>query len=65
MNKIYYINIKGRTLEGRNLKELLSRAVNQKRNMDRIACLQNRMHGQGSIENTSGSFGNTCRAATI
>ncbi len=34
MGKIYYVNIKGRTLESRNLKELLARAVSTKRNMD-------------------------------
>ena len=34
MNKIYYVMIKGRTLESRNLKHLLSRAVAEKRNLD-------------------------------
>jgi hypothetical protein len=35
MGKVYYIMIKGRTLESRDLKELLARAVSEKRNMDR------------------------------
>jgi hypothetical protein len=35
MNKVYYVTIKGRTLESRNLKELLTRAVAEKRNQTR------------------------------
>ena len=35
MGKVYYVMIKGRTLESRDLKELLARAVSEKRNMDR------------------------------
>jgi hypothetical protein len=35
MNKIYYVMIKGRTLESRNIKHLLARAVAEKRNLDR------------------------------
>jgi hypothetical protein len=46
MNKIYYVNIKGRTLESRNLKELLARAVCAKRSLDRASHLQARFHGQ-------------------
>jgi hypothetical protein len=33
MNKIYYVMIKGRTLESRNIKHLLARAVAEKRNI--------------------------------
>jgi hypothetical protein len=35
MAKIYSVMIKGRTLESRNLRELLARAVSEKRNSDR------------------------------
>jgi hypothetical protein len=35
MERVYSVNINGRTLEGRNLKELLARAVSAKRNTDR------------------------------
>ena len=46
MNKIYCISIKGKTLESRNLKELLARAVEQKRKSDRAFMLQNLSRGQ-------------------
>jgi hypothetical protein len=53
MNKIYYVTIKGRTLESRNLKELLARAVSEKRNL-------NRRHspaaGRTLIGNSSGFY---------
>jgi hypothetical protein len=42
MGKVYYVMIKGRTLESRNLKELLARAVSEKRNLDRKFRLQAR-----------------------
>jgi hypothetical protein len=58
MNKVYYVIIKGRTLESRNLKELLARAVNEKRNQNRKSLLQARM-------NASDPRGNTCQAAAI
>jgi hypothetical protein len=35
MNKIYHVVINGRTLESRNLKELLARAVTEKKNLNR------------------------------
>lgn len=34
MNEIYRVTIHGKVLEGRNLRQLLSRAVAEKRNMD-------------------------------
>jgi hypothetical protein len=34
MKKYYSVMIKGRTLESRNLRELLARAVNEKRKSD-------------------------------
>jgi hypothetical protein len=46
MNKIYYVIIKGRTLESRNLKELLARAVSEKRNLDRVSHLPTRSLSQ-------------------
>jgi hypothetical protein len=49
MGKIYYVMIKGRTLESRNLKELLARAVTEKRNLDRKARI--RSCPQGLTEN--------------
>jgi hypothetical protein len=48
MKKVYYISIKGKTLESRNLRELLARAVAQKRNADRALMLQNLSRGQAS-----------------
>jgi hypothetical protein len=40
MGKVYYVSIQGRTLESRNLKELLARAVSEKRSRDRKYRLQ-------------------------
>lgn len=48
MNKVYYIMIKGKTLESRDLKQLLARAVAQKRNSDRAFMMQNLSRGQRS-----------------
>ncbi len=50
MNKVYYVTIKGRTLESRDLKELLARAVSHKRSMDRESQLKAAFHGQASVE---------------
>jgi hypothetical protein len=55
MNKVYYIMIKGKTLESRDLKQLLARAVAQKRNSDRAFMTQNLSRGQGSNGNPSGA----------
>ena len=49
MNRIYSVIIKGRTLESRNLKELLSRAVSEKRNLDRNFRLQVQFGGRPPI----------------
>ena len=51
MYKVYYISIKGKTLESRNLRELLARAVAQKRISDRALVLQNLSRGQASNMN--------------
>jgi hypothetical protein len=52
MAKVYYVMIKGRTLESRNLKELLARAVSEKRNQDRKYRLQPRSCASALVENT-------------
>jgi len=36
MKEIYEVRICGRTFESRNLRQLLARAVSEKRNMDRM-----------------------------
>jgi hypothetical protein len=43
-NQIYRVTIRGRKLESRNLRELLARAVSEKRNMDRKlrSCMRER-----------------------
>ena len=51
MKKVYSVIIKGRTLESRDLKELLARAVAQKRISDRKLLLQNLSRGQALAEN--------------
>jgi hypothetical protein len=56
MNKIYHVIIKGRTLESRDLKELLARAVAEKRNLDRKSFLQAPLHGQLPVENASNQY---------
>jgi len=52
MAKIYYVMIKGRTLESRNLKELLARAVSEKRRSDR-KFRPTRAYVPGSVEHIS------------
>jgi hypothetical protein len=56
MNKVYYVIIKGRTLESRNLKELLTRAVAEKRNQNRKTLLQARLDATGSHGNEYRKF---------
>jgi hypothetical protein len=46
MKGIYHTTIHGRILESRDLKELLARAVIEKRNMDRMARFQIRIQEQ-------------------
>jgi hypothetical protein len=65
MNKVYYIMIKGKTLESRDLKQLLARAVAQKRNSDRAFMMQNLSRGQGSNGNPSGARMTASSAAAI
>jgi hypothetical protein len=61
MNKIYYVIIKGRTLESRNLKQLLARAVAEKRNLDRKTKSQIRQ--SVAIDDSSMLYGNSCQIA--
>jgi hypothetical protein len=58
MNKVYYVIIKGRTLESRDLKELLARAVTEKRNQNRKSLLPAHL-------NASNSQCNTCQSAVV
>ncbi len=46
MDRIYQVVIRGRTLESRNLKELLARAVSMKRDLDRRLSLQTQYRKQ-------------------
>jgi len=65
MNKVYSVIIKGRTLESRDLRELLARAVAQKRNSDRKFLLQNLSRGQAAEENTTSSYFTANQAASL
>ena len=56
MKKTYYVNISGRTLESRDLKELLARAVAQKRISNRKFIIQNLSRGQAPVGSVSSSF---------
>jgi hypothetical protein len=58
MNKIYYVIIKGRTLESRDLRELLARAVAEKRNQNRKHLIQARL-------NASNSSCDSCQSAAV
>jgi hypothetical protein len=58
MNKVYYIIIQGRTLESRNLKELLARAVSEKRNQNRKSILQTRF-------NPANAQGKACQSVAV
>jgi len=65
MKKVYSVIIKGRTLESRDLKELLARAVAQKRNTDRQFLLQNLSRGQASPDSASGFYYPENQAANL
>jgi hypothetical protein len=65
MKKVYSVIIKGRTLESRDLKELLARAVAQKRISDRKLLLQNLSRGQALAENSSNSYFTENQAASL
>ena len=53
MQRIYSVKINGRTLESRNLRELLARAVNTKRNLDKKTLLGSRLCGNISTVDSS------------
>jgi hypothetical protein len=59
MNKIYYVIIKGRTFESRNLKQLLARAVAEKRNLDRKS--KSQIHQPVAIDDSTTLYGNSCQ----
>jgi hypothetical protein len=65
MNKVYYVMIKGRTLESRNLKELLARAVSEKRSSDRRFPIQAGAYSRAAIENPAESFASDRSAAML
>jgi len=65
MNKIYTISIKGKTLESRDLKELLARAVVHKRMSDRASMLQHLSRGRDSGANPSGGCMASSGAAAV
>jgi hypothetical protein len=58
MKKVYYVIIKGRTFESHDLKELLARAVTEKRNQNRKSLLHSQM-------NISNSHCNSCQSAAV
>jgi hypothetical protein len=65
MSKIYSVNIKGRTLESRDLKVLLSRAVAQKRKLDRQFIIKNLSRGQSAMESASNLYFSDNQAASL
>ena len=65
MNKIYHVIINGRTLESRNLKELLARAVSTKRKLDCRAQGPARFQAQTSAKNTANPRSQTRQAAAL
>lgn len=65
MNKIYYVTIKGRTLESRNLKHLLARAVAEKRNLDRKSDCPRAFQQHIAIDMGSNCYGDVCQSAAI
>jgi hypothetical protein len=65
MNKVYSVMIKGRTLESRDIRELLARAVSEKRSSDRKFRPQTRVYSPAAVENPSASFGSAPSAAML
>ena len=64
MNRVYAVKINGRTLESRNIRELLARAVSVKRNPDQRMKLKTEYFGQTSALMCRGlsSIGYGCSA---
>lgn len=65
MSKIYHVIIKGKTLESRDLRELLARAVSAKRKLDRKAQFQPRYHTQASAKSLANPCNRTRQAAAL
>ncbi len=65
MKKVYSVIIKGRTLESRDLKELLARAVAQKRKTDRQFLLQNLSRGRAALDSASSRYYAENQAANL
>ena len=65
MNRVYAVKINGRTLESRNIKELLARAVNAKRNPDRRIRLNAEYFKRLSSTDASASYPQSGIAALI
>ena len=65
MNRIYYVIIKGRTLESRNVRELLARAVMEKRKLDHNARTRARFQNQAPSESISNSYRQAGQAAAF
>lgn len=65
MSKIYHVIIKGKTLESRNLKELLARAVSAKRKLDRQAQFHPQYPTQASAKNIANPCNQTHQAAVL
>jgi len=55
MYRVYSVKINGRTLESRNLKELLARAVSTKRNPEERIMLKAPFYEQESTAVTAGT----------
>jgi hypothetical protein len=56
MKKVYSVIIQGRTMESRDLRELLARAVAQKRISDHKFLLQNLSRGTAPTEKAPAAY---------
>ena len=59
MQRVYSVKINGRTLESRNIRELLARAVNAKRNPGRRIMIKDPLYSRMSVEDSSGAYAQT------
>jgi hypothetical protein len=58
MNKIYYVMIKGRTIESRDIKHLLARAVAEKRNRELSSDFSTSIHRSPTMKNLGNHYQN-------
>jgi hypothetical protein len=65
MNKIYHVIIKGRTLESRNIRELLARAVSEKRKLDRDARFHSQFQRQAAAKTLSNAYNQAHQAMVM